>query len=99
VLLAADGHSNAEIARLVGMTEKTVRKWQSRIKRWKHLDALEDAKILGAVSRIFVDSVLGFYRRCLKATAVRRMKSIRGVMRLARSAGGGGRVVVGKPHR
>src|SRR5438046_6643668 len=26
-LLAAEGHSNAQIARLVGMTEKTVRKW------------------------------------------------------------------------
>ncbi|MBN2797605.1 MAG: helix-turn-helix domain-containing protein [Deltaproteobacteria bacterium] len=30
VLLAADGHSNAAIARLVGVTEDTVRRWRGR---------------------------------------------------------------------
>jgi len=43
VLLASRGHGNAQIARLVGMTEKTVRKWRGRIKDWKHVDALEDS--------------------------------------------------------
>jgi DNA-binding CsgD family transcriptional regulator len=32
VLLAARGLSNAQIARLVGMTEKTVRKWRGRMR-------------------------------------------------------------------
>jgi transposase len=42
-LLAAEGKNNAEIARLVGVTEKTARKWRGRIADRKHLEALDDA--------------------------------------------------------
>lgn len=41
-LLAAAGHSNSEISRLVGWTEKTVRKWRKRIAARKHVTALDD---------------------------------------------------------
>lgn len=43
VLLAAEGRSNGEIARIVGVTVKTVRKWRGRVAARKHVDALEDA--------------------------------------------------------
>src|SRR5450432_3801617 len=52
VLLAAQGYSNAQIARLVGMTDKTVRKWRGRIADWKHIEALSDARRTGRPTSI-----------------------------------------------
>ena len=51
-LLAGEGQSNAEIARLIGMTDKTVRKWRTRIAAWKHLDALDDDRRSGRPASI-----------------------------------------------
>jgi transposase len=43
VLLAAEGRSNSEIARLIGVTDKTVRKWRGRVADRKQIQSLQDA--------------------------------------------------------
>jgi transposase len=52
VALACDGVSNAEIARIVGCTEVTVRKWRARIERFRKLTALDDADRAGRPARV-----------------------------------------------
>lgn len=42
IVLACEGKSNADIARLLGCTAQTVRKWRGRVKRNKKLTSLKD---------------------------------------------------------
>ena len=52
VLAAAAGSSNVEIARTLGLTEKTVRKWRSRFAACSVRAALDDAKRSGRPASI-----------------------------------------------
>ena len=42
-LLAADGHGNKDIARRLGVTERTVCKWRGRMATAPDVETLEDA--------------------------------------------------------
>ena len=55
VLDAATGRSNAEIARALGFTEKTVRKWRNRFAAHSVRAALDDAQRSGRPERIPVE--------------------------------------------
>jgi len=55
VLGAAAGESNAELARRLGCTEKTVWKWRSRFAVWSSLESLDDAERSGRPERIPVE--------------------------------------------
>jgi transposase len=52
VLLARAGRSNADIARIVGRSEMTVRMWRQRFRKRKRLSTLLDARRSGRPSRI-----------------------------------------------
>jgi len=52
VLLAGAGRSVAATARVLGCTEKTVRKWRARWLAWAELEMLEDAPRTGRPPRI-----------------------------------------------
>lgn len=54
VLLAASGVSNAAIARGVGQSENTVRKWRGRFADGRKVDALKDAQRSGRPARVTV---------------------------------------------
>ena len=56
VLNAAAGLSNAEIGRLLGLTEKTVRKWRDRFAAHSVRAALDDAKRSGRPASIPVEA-------------------------------------------
>lgn len=55
VLLAGEGLSNAEIARRVGCTDKTVRKWRGRFAGHGSVKALKDRKRSGRPARVTVE--------------------------------------------
>jgi transposase len=52
VALACGGCSNAGIARLLGITEETARKWRERMRRMRNVRALNDLPRSGRPSRV-----------------------------------------------
>jgi transposase len=52
VALACEGCSNAGIARLLGITEDTARKWRERMRRMRDVKALNDLPRSGRPSRV-----------------------------------------------
>jgi transposase len=55
IALACEGFSNAEIARQVGCTQETVRKWRGRMAKEKKLTALKDRPRTGRPAEVPVE--------------------------------------------
>ena len=67
VLLAAEGLTNVQIGKVLGVTDQTARKWRNRFAEHR-MDGLEDAPRSGRPRRIDDDAVADLIRRTLEET-------------------------------
>ena len=79
LLYVADGLATAEVARLTGQTDRSVRKWKARLAANPQLEALDDAPRSGRKSRVGLDVRVAAIRiACERPDPVEVVPKVRG---------------------